>query len=152
MGKSFRPNTAVIVTDGQGHVLLCERLLPPAGSIQTVQGGIDEGETAKESAMRELQEELGLASDQFEIIDQLDEPQDYEWDPPLPIQLEKTNYIGQRQFFFLAQVNPNVEFDLDAHHPEFKTVRWGTPQELVDQIWEAKRPGTLAALEAFQLL
>lgn len=148
-GKSFRPNVAVIVTDDSGRVLLCERR-KPAGAIQTVQGGIDPGETPEQAARRELQEELGLSPQDFEITEMLLKSYRYIWDPPIRKQLEEKHYVGQEQHFFLAKVRPDVKFDLDKHHREFQKVYWGTPENMLKHIWETKRPGMKAAIEAFK--
>lgn len=158
MQNQYRPNAAVIITNEEGQVLLCERNFPgyADNTVQTVQGGIDPGETPREAAEREMMEELGVTKEDFEIIDELDETFTYEWQKEY---LEESRtlypdspYIGQEQHFFLAMFNGDVQFDLDAHHREFHAVRWGTPQELIDGIWEPKRKGTKAALKAFGLL
>jgi putative (di)nucleoside polyphosphate hydrolase len=152
--KVYRPNAAIIVTDGKGHVLMCERNdLRYEGTWQTPQGGIDPGETAREAASRELGEELGLAPEDFEITKESSKKYKYDW----PIAYQNVNpfreYVGQEQQFFLAEVKPGAEFYLDvAGHGEFKTVKWGSPQDLVNKCWEAKRPGIEASLKEFGLL
>lgn len=158
MQNLFRPNAAVIITNKDKQVLLCERSFPgyAENTVQTVQGGIDPGETPRETAERELMEELGIAKEDFEIIDELDETFSYEW-PKEYLEGSRarypgSTYIGQEQYFFLAVVNGEVEFHLDSYHREFDAVRWGTPEELIGGIWEPKRAGTEAALKAFGLL
>jgi len=153
--KRFRPNAAVIVTDGQGRVLLCERYDKP-GQIQTVQGGIDEGETAEIAATRELKEELGVDPVDFEVKAYLLGTYKYEWTPEIQKRMrqlrDKMDFTGQEQHFFLVEIDPETEFDLDFHHREFARVWWGSPQELIKKIWHRKRPGIQAALEGFGLL
>lgn len=155
MQKKFRPNAAVIVTDGHGRVLLCEREDGVYSQVQTVQGGIDPGETAREAAVREVYEEIGLQPEQFDIIDELPETFRYEWpgDYRARFNGEKHEaFAGQEQTFFLAKVHLGVDFDLETHNKEFARVSWGTPRELVERCWEKKRPGIAAALRAFGLL
>lgn len=150
--RGYRPNAAVIVTDGRGRVLLCERN-DRTRAIQTVQGGIDPGESARDAAEREMSEELGLSPGQFAIVDQLS--QTYSYDFPFSAVLRRpfSRYKGQEQSFFLATVAPDATFALDADAvQEFSRVWWGTPQELLDGMWEPKRRGTRAALMAFGLL
>jgi len=154
--STYRPNAAIIVTDGNGRVLLCERADLP-GAVQTVQGGIDEGETAEQAATREIQEEIGLHSSDYAIVSSLPEPMRYAWPAELRDRLRQERdafgeFEGQEQYFFLARVAPDVTFDLDAHVREFSNVRWGTPQEMVDGAWEYKRNNLKAALEGFGLL
>lgn len=150
--KKFRPNAAVIVTDGEGRVLLCYRRQKPRGVVQTVQGGIDPGETALEAAKREMQEELGVGPDDFEIIDQAKEKFRYTWN--LWTRLwSKEGWAGQEQQYFLARMKPDVTFAVDAHHThEFEKVEWGTPKEMAEKAWSYKRPGIVMALKDFGLL
>ncbi len=152
----FRPNAAVIVTDGNGRVLLCERADMP-GAVQTVQGGIDEGETPEQAARRELSEEIGLANGQFELVASLPEPIRYKWPDDVRARfVAKTashiDYDGQEQYFFLVRVAPDVTFRLDTDTREFSRVRWGTPRELVDGAWEYKRPVLASALTQFGMI
>ena len=154
--STYRPNAAVIVTDGNRRVLLCERADMP-GAVQVVQGGIDEGETAEQAARREVWEEIGLTNEQYDLIDSLPEPLRYTWPPEVREKFWKNkpelqDNVGQEQSFFLARVAPDTTFVLDAHHREFSTVKWGTPQELVDGCWEYKRRVLEQALKGFGLL
>ncbi len=153
---TFRPNAAVIISDGNGRVLLCERA-DMSGFVQVVQGGIDEGETAEQAARREVWEEIGLTDDQFEFIGSLPEPLRYTWPQEVREKFWKNkpelqDNIGQEQSFFLARVAPETRFILDAHHQEFSSVKWGTPQELIDGAWEYKREVLKLALKGFGLL
>lgn len=158
MFSKYRPNAAVIITNNKGQVLLCERSFPGYAehTVQTVQGGIDPGETPREAAEREMMEELGIAREDFEIMDELDETFSYEWPKEYleesQVRYPNNPYIGQEQHFFLAMFKGSIEFHLDAHHREFDAVRWGSPKELCEGIWGPKRTGTEAALKAFGLL
>ncbi len=150
----YRPNVAVIVTDGQGRVLLCFRQDQedkPIG-VQTVQGGIDPGETAEQAAIREVYEEIGLKPGQFKILQASEKRYRYDWPHKFINQLRQTMFIGQEQQFFLFQVDPEVTFQLDCHNREFHRVVWGTPEELVKRAWKVKRPGLEGALREFGLL
>ncbi len=147
----YRPNAAVIVTDGSGRVLLCQRLDDPE-NIQAVQGGIDDGEAVQQAAERELYEELGITPEQFEFKQALIDTHRYDWTPEFQKKIAHTGLVGQEQTFFLAQVDPDVAFDLDIHHREFEKVWWDSPEEMVAKAWPPKRPGLQAALTAFGLL
>lgn len=151
--STYRQNAATIITDGNGRVLLCERVDQP-GAVQTVQGGIDQGETPDAAARRELWEEVGLSDDQFELIASLPAPIRYDWPAEVKARLKERDQIfdGQEQYFFLARVSQDAPFDLDTHEREFSRVFWGTPQELVDGAWEYKRATLKAALTQFGML
>ncbi len=152
MQKPYRKNAAVIITDGQERVLLCKRIgtLP---FVQTVQGGVDEGETHREAAIRELSEELGLSPDLFEIVAECPTTMRYEFlEEMLGDHPFLDRFQGQEQTFFLAKVDQSVVFNLLAHEQEFEKVWWGTPEELVAEAWSLKRPGIEMALRAFGFL
>ena len=152
MSAKYRPNVAVLITDGQGHVLLCYRGDGAHSRVQTVQGGIDPGETPEEAATRELYEEVGLMPDEYRFIAASNLKYKYDWPRTFLDQLKHKTYIGQEQQFFLIETSPDVEFKLDTHNREFESVRWGTPKELVDMAWDKKRPGIEGALREFGLL
>jgi len=153
----YRPNAAVIITDGTGRVLLCERADLP-GAVQTVQGGIDEGENARQAAEREMGEELGITDKDYEIIGELAETFKYVWPEEVLAKFDRNGvtrhpeFIGQEQSFFLARISADTKFHLGIFHREFSSVRWGLPQELVDGAWEYKKPVLEAALRGFGLL
>jgi 8-oxo-dGTP pyrophosphatase MutT (NUDIX family) len=152
MPKPYRQNAAVIVTDEHGRVLLCRRVPAAGPHVQTVQGGVKEGETHREAAARELYEELGIRPSEFTIVGELAEKFRYEFSPDH--EYTKSNrYRGQEQTFFLAKVDPNAQFNLAAHgEQEFQEVWWGSPEEFVREAWELKRPGIEMALRGFGLL
>jgi putative (di)nucleoside polyphosphate hydrolase len=153
--ERYRPNVAILVTDGHGRILLCYRKQTTPGvtnPVQTVQGGIDPGETPLQAAMREVHEEIGLTPEMFQVIGESQAKYRYAWPNEFVTQLGSATYIGQEQQFFLFQVDPETPFSLDHHHQEFESVRWGSPQELVDLAWEKKRPGLSGALKEFGLL
>lgn len=151
MSTLYRPNVAVLVTDGNGRVLLCTRV--DDTHTQTVQGGIDPGETPKEAAMREIEEEIGLLPFDYEFVGASDVKYRYDWPPDIQERLKATGYIGQDQQFFLIEVDPDTVFELDLHnHQEFSSARWGSPAELVAEAWERKQPGLRGALQEFGLL
>lgn len=150
-GKGYRPNSAVIVINELGEVLLCERAGAP-GRIQTVQGGIDPGETPEEAARRELTEELGLWPHQYELKGSLLKTERYDWAYHVQQELRHTGYKGQEQYFFLVQVSSDAKFDLAYHHREFSRVWWAEPEDLLKLSWSKKRPGIKMALEGFGLI
>ncbi len=152
----YRPNVAIILTDGNGRILLCERADNP-GAFQTVQGGIDPGETPREAAIREIWEEVGLNEKDFEIIASLPTPIRYDWPEEVRARVaantpSHAHFSGQEQHLFLARVSPDAPFDLDTHVREFSRVLWGTPRELVDGAWHYKRAVLQSALKQFGMI
>jgi len=149
--KWYRPNATVIVSNEKGQVLLCERADRP-GSVQTVQGGIEPNETPEQAARRELKEEIGLTSSQYEMKAALIQSLRYDWSPRTQRQLAHTGYCGQEPHFFLIETPSTTKFDLNKYDREFRRVWWGSPEDLVRLSWSYKRPGTEQALLGFGLL
>lgn len=148
----YRQNAALLLTDGHGRVLCCERSDKIYGdALQTVQGGIDEGEGVINAALREASEELGVDPSNITILGVMDEKFRYRWDDAYVAQWPG-GFVGQEQQFVFGQMEPGTPMNLDAHHREFTRVFWGSPQELIEGCWEGKRPGIIAALEYFGLL
>ncbi|MFA6130834.1 MAG: NUDIX domain-containing protein [Patescibacteria group bacterium] len=147
----YRPNAAVIIVNEKGEVLLCERKDRP-GSVQTVQGGIEPGESPEQAAKREVLEEVGLDELHYEVKTMLPNTYRYDWPPAVQTQLSYTGYRGQEQYFFLFEVQSDVRFDLNRYDREFSRVWWGSPKDLLRLSWSNKRPGIEAALKGFHLL
>jgi putative (di)nucleoside polyphosphate hydrolase len=151
--STYRPNVAVVVTDGQGRVLLCERQLRDGRLIiQTVQGGIDDGETPEQAAYRELEEEIGVEQKDVQALRPSTTVWRYDFLPEDLKLFANSTHIGQEQQFFLATIAPTSAFSLDHHHREFTRVFWGTPQELKEKTWERKREGLALAMEEWGML
>lgn len=152
--EQYRPNAALLLTDGHGRVLCCVRSDASYGeSLQLVQGGIDPGESVTEAALREASEELGIDSALITVLGVMDRKFRYRWDDEyLATSNFPGSFVGQEQQFVFGQIEPGTPMNLDAHHREFRRVFWGSPQILIEGCWEKKRPGIIAALEHFGLL
>ena len=56
---AYRPGVGVMLVNGRGEVFVARRINMDNQAWQMPQGGIDEGESPRQSAMRELAEEIG---------------------------------------------------------------------------------------------
>lgn len=151
----YRPNAALLLTDGHGRVLCCERGDETYGDVlQIVQGGIDPGEGVIDAALREAGEELGIDPSIITLLGVMEQRFRYEWTDQHRYLAKFPNspYVGQEQQYVFGQIEPGTPMNLDAHHREFTRVFWGSPQILIEGCWEAKRPGIIAALQYFGLL
>ena len=64
--QGFRANVGIILTDGDGRVLIAGRR--GRGGWQFPQGGIQPEETTEAAMFRELHEEVGLAQTDVEVV------------------------------------------------------------------------------------
>ena len=142
--KLYRRNVALLVVDGQGHVLAGERG-DLAGVWQLPQGGIEAGESDEDAALRELHEELGVTGG---VI--LARSRDYiDYDFPEWLRAKASiakEFQGQRQRYFVIRLPEDQVPDVTKSDHEFRAFRWITPDELLNQIVDFKRPAYMQAL------
>lgn len=129
MGE-YRSNVAALMINGDGRILICERLLNP-GAWQFPQGGVDQGESLKMAILREVEEEIGLRPEHYEIERSKG---GYRYDFPLSARKNKLShkakYRGQEQTYFLCRINDGApEVDLTQEPREFSAAKWINPDE-----------------------
>ncbi len=133
--KPYRKNVGIVVFNSKKQVLVGDRVDYPE-KYQFPQGGIDEGENPIDAAKRELYEEIGLELDNpvYEIPEWLY----YEFPEDIPDHLKK--YRGQMQkWFFFFWDGDISQLKLDNHIREFRTVKWDTLDNIVENIVEFKK-------------
>lgn len=119
----YRPNVGIIVANDRGQVLWARRVGQDAW--QFPQGGINDRETPEEALYRELEEEIGLAPANVEIVGSTRGWLRYK----LPRRLLRQNtssFIGQKQKWFLLKMlasDEAVSFDY-SQTPEFDFWQW----------------------------
>ncbi|MEO1273643.1 MAG: RNA pyrophosphohydrolase [Myxococcota bacterium] len=137
----FRLNVGAILRRSDGRLLMAERI-DMLNTWQLPQGGVDAGEDLETAMWRELEEELGLSppQDTCHIIAQGPSVR-YTYPPELDIPIAR-RFAGQDQtLFLLGFTGTDDNFDLNHHHkPEFRTIRWVTPDEAIALMWAIKRP------------
>src|SRR5947207_3953814 len=96
----YRPAVGIILVNPAGLAFIGRRIDMPAGlaAWQMPQGGIDPGETPRQAALRELQEEVG--TDKAEILAESQVWHHYDLPAEIAGRMWKRRYRGQRQKWF----------------------------------------------------
>lgn len=131
----YRPNVAAIITNDDGHALICERA-DFAGAWQFPQGGLTPGEDPQAGLARELEEELSLVAADYAVGESRG-PYRYLFTAGRT----KEGFRGQEQWYFrLKLLAPDSRINVATAHREFTAVRWIDPANF-DLAWvsEAKR-------------
>jgi putative (di)nucleoside polyphosphate hydrolase len=136
----YRPGVGIMLLNRMGWVFVGRRIDMPAGlaAWQMPQGGIDAGETPRQAALRELNEEIG--TDRADIIAETPHWLSYDLPPELAGRWDG-RYRGQRQKWFAMRfLGEDSEIDPSATpHPEFDAWEWVAPERLPDLIVPFKR-------------
>ncbi len=136
----YRPCVGVVLIDARGMVFAGQRIDSPTPAWQMPQGGIDEGETPREAAYRELREETGVTRDKVEFVGKTHGWVTYDLPPELLGKVWGGKYRGQRQKWFLFRFKgQDADVKIASDHPEFSTWRWILADEMVESIVPFKR-------------
>ncbi len=142
----YRPCVGVMLFNAQGKVWIGRRISKWHGDNsatlwQMPQGGIDEGESEKQAALRELEEETGASAatimGRTENWLYYDLPQD-----ALGIAL-KGRYRGQKQHWFAMRFegsDDDIDISPQDHKPEFDAWKWEDIDKLPGLVIDFKRP------------
>jgi putative (di)nucleoside polyphosphate hydrolase len=115
------------------------------------QGGIDRGETAAQAALRELEEETGIAPALVDYLSRTDTPVRYDLPPDLIGKIWKGRFRGQEQDWFLYRfLGSDDQVNILTDHPEFSEWRWVGAGEMVDAIVPFKRSVYEEVIRAFR--
>jgi len=136
----YRRGAGIMLVNRDGKVFVGARIDNPDDAWQMPQGGIDEGEAPWPAALRELEEETGIAPNLVEYIAEHPERLRYELPREWREKLWQGKWKGQMQHWFLARfLGTDADIHLETHHPEFRACKWVDPEELPDLIVPFKR-------------
>lgn len=137
----YRDNVGLALFSKAGHVFVGRRVNGRgAFQWQMPQGGVDAGEKPVDAALREMDEEIGVAA---KLVDVLEETEDWlYYDFPRDLLRRMGGpYLGQRQkWFALRFKGSDSDVRLDKHKPEFDAWRWAKLEEIPSLIVPFKRP------------
>lgn len=147
----YRPCVGIMLLNRANEVFVGQRLGAKNLAWQMPQGGIDEGETPEQAALRELEEEVGTAK--AEILATSADWLNYEVPAKKRPKGWRGRFRGQRQkWFALRFLGADVDIDIETEHPEFSTWRWVNHKDLPTLIVPFKRAVYLQVLKEFSAL
>jgi putative (di)nucleoside polyphosphate hydrolase len=143
----YRRGVGIMLLDPRRRVFAGRRIDTPE-AWQMPQGGIDPGESPRQAALRELEEETGTAK--AEILAETKDWLRYELPPERRQRLWGGRYRGQEQKWFAMRfLGSDEDIDLARHHPEFDAWKWVAAADLPGLIVPFKRALYEAVLREF---
>jgi putative (di)nucleoside polyphosphate hydrolase len=136
----FRANVGIVLMRDAGQVFLGRRT--GGRGWQFPQGGMRHGEQVEQSLFRELHEEVGLVSDDVEVLGHTASWLRYRLPQRFVRRHRHPVCIGQKQCWFLLRLRrDDVQFALDrTRSPEFDQWRWSDYWEPAREVIYFKRP------------
>jgi putative (di)nucleoside polyphosphate hydrolase len=142
----YRADVGIMLLNWQGQVFVGRRIdLPVTPAWQMPQGGIDPGETPRQAAMRELEEEIGTSKE--EMLSESWLWLKYDLPAELADKMWGGRYRGQRQKWFVTGIDEDI---LATEHPEFDAWQWVAPGRLTELIVLFKRQLYIDILAEFR--
>ncbi|HEX2803468.1 MAG TPA: RNA pyrophosphohydrolase [Sphingomicrobium sp.] len=139
-GHLYRLGVGVMLLNREGKVFVGARVDNPEDAWQMPQGGIDADEEPWPAALRELEEETGIAPQLVELVAECSERLRYDLPEEWRTRLWGGKWRGQEQHWFLARfLGSDGDIDLNAHEPEFRDWKWVDPGEVPELIVPFKR-------------
>jgi putative (di)nucleoside polyphosphate hydrolase len=134
----YRPGVGMVLLNASGDVFLGRRSDIKEESWQMPQGGIKRGESPREAALRELQEEIGTKN--VEILAESDDWLFYDVPKELAERAWGAGFRGQRQkWFVMLFKGRDAEISVGTGQAEFDAWRWVPPSELIALATSFKR-------------
>jgi putative (di)nucleoside polyphosphate hydrolase len=139
--RQFRRGVGVMLLNSAGKVFVGARIDNTDEAWQMPQGGIDKGEHDPWlAALRELEEETGIAPHLVERIAECPQRLKYDLPDELRGQLWGGKWKGQDQNWYLARfLGRDSDINIATAHPEFREWKWIEPARLPDLIVPFKR-------------
>jgi putative (di)nucleoside polyphosphate hydrolase len=148
--SAYRPAVGVMLINDARAVWVGQRLDNSLEAWQMPQGGLDQGEDPLEGALRELEEETGIARDLVALVARAKEELTYDLPEDLVGKVWKEPWRGQRQTWFLMRfLGKDADVNIATPEPEFRAWKWAIPAELPAMIVPFKQQLYRDVLEAF---
>lgn len=135
----YRPCAGILLVNSDDKIFVGERLDRP-DAWQMPQGGIDEGETPEQAAVRELEEEIGVSPVDVKILSHTKNWVLYDLPDHLKGKMWGGRFAGQKQIWFkMRLLADDSAINIQTAHPEFGRWKWSTPTEVLNEIVDFKR-------------
>lgn len=146
---AYRQCVGIALFNKQGQVFVGERVDTP-NAWQMPQGGMDNGETVKQTAIRELAEEVG--TDKAKIIKVSNRKVSYDFPDNLAKSFWNGKYRGQEQTWVAARfTGANSDINLNSFDPpEFCAWQWVDLSKTLDLIVPFKRDIYREVIDMFE--
>ncbi len=145
----YRPCVGIMLINRDGLVFVGRRIDQTVEGWQMPQGGIDDGETPSEAALRELEEEAGTGK--AVVIGEMDEWLTYDLPPHLLGIALHGRYRGQRQKWIAMRfTGEDSDINIRTAEPEFAAWKWLAPEALPRLIVPFKRDTYAKVIAAFR--
>jgi putative (di)nucleoside polyphosphate hydrolase len=119
----YRPGVGIVLLNMHGEVFVGRRADLKDDAWQMPQGGLDEGESPREAALRELKEEIG--TDKADVLAESRGWFKYDVPPVSTSERWDGRWKGQRQKWLVMLFRgSDSDIDLATEHPEFDAWRW----------------------------
>jgi len=145
----YRPCVGIMLINSEGLVFVGRRIDQTVEGWQMPQGGIDDGETPEQAALRELEEETG--TNKATVIAQMDEWLTYDLPPHLLGVALHGRYRGQRQKWIAMRFHgEDKDINIATDDPEFGSWKWLALEALPRMIVPFKRDTYMKVIAAFR--
>jgi len=145
----YRPCVGIMLVNREGLVFVGRRIDQTVEGWQMPQGGIDDGETPQQAALRELEEETGISKASY--LAEMDEWLTYDLPPHLLGVALHGRYRGQRQKWIAMRfTGEDSDINIATHDPEFASWKWLALEALPRLIVPFKRDTYMKVIAAFR--
>lgn len=105
----YRQNVSAVIIDRDGNFLLEQKVIYNDNEWGFIGGGIESGEDLLPALFREIQEELGLTQEDFEVIGFSTHENRYLYDPVFlaKVKADGSPYIGQVKTIYVLKFKGN---------------------------------------------
>ncbi len=144
----YRRGVGMMLLNADGLVLVARRAGMGDRYWQMPQGGIDQGESPRQAALRELEEEIG--TNRAEIVAEAPGWTEYDLPPDLA---RRHGIRGQtHKWFALRFTGRDGDIDLATEHREFDAWKWVAMETLPALVVPFKRDAYAIAVAGFRHL